>query len=481
MVLRRFGPLSFCALSLLNTALFSAQAAPLGRPGGIYGRGQYSRQSEIDSLVKNITGQTVSDNAGLAQSLGSLFGGSSNSSTPDTPSATISDSLSQSTINTSLPSVTLPDNTPSATIPLSFTGNTSIPSATVPDSGPIVSQFTSTATVPVPTGSGAGSEAGEAFSILSQVVGAIPTVIPSVPVPTSVSIPSSGFDEPASDPDSDFPDTSHSQHSGTVSQIPDCAETYTVVSGDTCAAICSVFDLSAADFLRMNPSVGAACMNLQIGQEYCVQQSPEDEDDEEEDEYDEDDAEEDDGDGWEQKTVVNVHNHPEGAPCTCQGSEMQAGTTPHGGYSPSDIPVPLPAVTSTPSSPLPSEVPVPALPTSDPSSNTTGFNSTVPTPTISTPSLPTSESSSNSTGFNSTSQPDPDSTGDVALGNDTSANPLASQPAPSDASLGPAVSFSTPISADSSAVSGAAGVGSRATPLASAVPKAVKVTYEEDF
>ncbi|KAJ7642288.1 hypothetical protein B0H17DRAFT_1216430 [Mycena rosella] len=50
---------------------------------------------------------------------------------------------------------------------------------------------------------------------------------------------------------------------------------YTVVSGDTCATICSVFDLSAADFLRMNPSVGAACMNLQNGQEYCVQRGSE--------------------------------------------------------------------------------------------------------------------------------------------------------------------------------------------------------------
>ncbi|KAJ6573982.1 hypothetical protein DFH09DRAFT_384638 [Mycena vulgaris] len=485
MVLKRLGSLSFCALSVFNPALLSTNAAPLGHPSGIYGRGQYTpRQSEIGSLVANITGHTVSDDAGLAQTLGSLFGGSPNSSasTSDAPSAT-ADPFTQITGNAS---VTLSADTSSATISDfdPFSGNASTPSAIIPDSGPIISQYTATATFPVATGIGSGSDAEDAYSILSEfekLLGASPTLIPSVPVgdgPISVSPTPGGFDEPGAGPD--VPNTSqpqhggHHGHGGTVSQNPDCAETYTVVSGDTCAAICSVFDLSAADFLRMNPTVGAACMNLQIGQEYCVQPISEDKDDEEEDGFDEEDEEEDGG--YKQNTVVHVHNHP-----------WQPSTTSPDGYSPGGIPVLPPVVPSVPMSPIVSDLPIPALPTPDSGSNT-GLNSTaqISTSGIPTSSLPSSNSTST---FNSTGDPDPSSSagsptpsmGDTPLGNDTTVDPLASQPAPSNTSLPPDDPLSMPTSTSSSGISGMAGMGSRAAPVASAVPKAVKLTFEEDF
>ncbi|TFY50660.1 hypothetical protein EVJ58_g10948, partial [Rhodofomes roseus] len=51
---------------------------------------------------------------------------------------------------------------------------------------------------------------------------------------------------------------------------PDCAEWYTVVSGDGCASIEAEFGLTSAQFLELNPGVGADCTTLQLGVSYCV-------------------------------------------------------------------------------------------------------------------------------------------------------------------------------------------------------------------
>ncbi|KAJ7661066.1 hypothetical protein B0H14DRAFT_3077462 [Mycena olivaceomarginata] len=45
----------------------------------------------------------------------------------------------------------------------------------------------------------------------------------------------------------------------------DCAQTYTVVSGDVCSAIESRFGVSDAQLHALNPAINAGCTNLQIG------------------------------------------------------------------------------------------------------------------------------------------------------------------------------------------------------------------------
>ncbi|KAJ7866802.1 RlpA-like double-psi beta-barrel-protein domain-containing protein-containing protein [Mycena olivaceomarginata] len=50
----------------------------------------------------------------------------------------------------------------------------------------------------------------------------------------------------------------------------DCAQTYTVVSGDVCSAIESRFGVSDAQLHALNPAINAGCTNLQIGQVLCV-------------------------------------------------------------------------------------------------------------------------------------------------------------------------------------------------------------------
>ncbi|KAJ7037535.1 hypothetical protein C8F04DRAFT_414418 [Mycena alexandri] len=386
-VLRRLGPMGFYTFAALNTMPISTEAAPLAvsRPNTRavrYGR-PHPRQDDIASLVGNITGQTVSDPAALAQTLGSLFNASASSATTvtDTPSPTISGLLSQITANASVPSMTTSGDTPSATASASdFSFGDSI-----------LSQFTSTATYAVPTDDGAG----DAWSLLSQIVGAIPTSLPSIPVsidPTgevagdfggtgSSSWSSAGVVAPGANPDgvgTGVPlgsgATSHGYGGMASQQFDGCAETYTVVAGDTCDAVSSVFDLSPVEFLRMNPGVGAACMNLQLGQEYCVRRSAGHEYD------DEGDKGEDEGGGYRQKTVVHIHNHP------------WPGMLPQGVPVPLAIPSSSP-FTSTDGVPPP---PPPTLPTSDPSLNSTmadpsrnatdsssttdppGFNSTTP-------------------------------------------------------------------------------------------------------
>ncbi|KAI1214141.1 carbohydrate-binding module family 50 protein [Annulohypoxylon truncatum] len=49
-----------------------------------------------------------------------------------------------------------------------------------------------------------------------------------------------------------------------------CDACYTVVEGDTCYAVTTAKGISLANFLAWNPSVNAACTNLQLGYNYCV-------------------------------------------------------------------------------------------------------------------------------------------------------------------------------------------------------------------
>ncbi|KAJ7622705.1 hypothetical protein B0H17DRAFT_1112396, partial [Mycena rosella] len=49
-----------------------------------------------------------------------------------------------------------------------------------------------------------------------------------------------------------------------------CAQTYTVVSGDTCKAIESSKGVSDAQLHALNPSINGGCTNLQIGEVLCL-------------------------------------------------------------------------------------------------------------------------------------------------------------------------------------------------------------------
>ncbi|KAJ7186092.1 hypothetical protein C8R46DRAFT_1289630 [Mycena filopes] len=52
-----------------------------------------------------------------------------------------------------------------------------------------------------------------------------------------------------------------------------CTQYYTVVSGDSCGAIETKFDLTSSEFIAMNPEIDAACTTLQLAEAYCVQTS----------------------------------------------------------------------------------------------------------------------------------------------------------------------------------------------------------------
>jgi len=56
--------------------------------------------------------------------------------------------------------------------------------------------------------------------------------------------------------------------SGTITT--GCKEYYTVVSGDFCAKIESMFSITFAQFQAWNPEIDTACDNLQLGLQYCV-------------------------------------------------------------------------------------------------------------------------------------------------------------------------------------------------------------------
>ncbi|KAF7319626.1 hypothetical protein HMN09_00303000 [Mycena chlorophos] len=49
-----------------------------------------------------------------------------------------------------------------------------------------------------------------------------------------------------------------------------CGNTYTVVSGDTCAAIEAKEGISDATLHQLNPSINSGCTNLQIGEVLCL-------------------------------------------------------------------------------------------------------------------------------------------------------------------------------------------------------------------
>ncbi|KAJ7256676.1 hypothetical protein C8J57DRAFT_1472952 [Mycena rebaudengoi] len=49
-----------------------------------------------------------------------------------------------------------------------------------------------------------------------------------------------------------------------------CAQTYTVVSGDTCSTIESRTGISDAQLHALNPSINSGCTNLQVGQTLWV-------------------------------------------------------------------------------------------------------------------------------------------------------------------------------------------------------------------
>ncbi|KAI1105179.1 carbohydrate-binding module family 50 protein [Jackrogersella minutella] len=49
-----------------------------------------------------------------------------------------------------------------------------------------------------------------------------------------------------------------------------CKSCYTVVEGDTCYAVAQAKGITLANFLAWNPSINAACTNLQLGYNYCV-------------------------------------------------------------------------------------------------------------------------------------------------------------------------------------------------------------------
>lgn len=49
-----------------------------------------------------------------------------------------------------------------------------------------------------------------------------------------------------------------------------CAQSYTVKKGDNCYKLADIGGISLATLLKHNPSVNAACTNLQVGKSYCV-------------------------------------------------------------------------------------------------------------------------------------------------------------------------------------------------------------------
>ncbi|KAJ7113571.1 hypothetical protein C8R44DRAFT_548936, partial [Mycena epipterygia] len=49
-----------------------------------------------------------------------------------------------------------------------------------------------------------------------------------------------------------------------------CAQTYTVVGGDTCAVIESKTGVSDAQLHTLNPAINSGCTNLQVGQTLCL-------------------------------------------------------------------------------------------------------------------------------------------------------------------------------------------------------------------
>ena len=55
--------------------------------------------------------------------------------------------------------------------------------------------------------------------------------------------------------------------------VPSCSKTYTVVAGDSCAAIQATYGITFAQLYAWNPSIGSDCQYLAIGNTYCVSRS----------------------------------------------------------------------------------------------------------------------------------------------------------------------------------------------------------------
>ncbi|KAJ5797496.1 uncharacterized protein N7503_006792 [Penicillium pulvis] len=52
--------------------------------------------------------------------------------------------------------------------------------------------------------------------------------------------------------------------------VSTCDQSYLVVSGDTCAAIASTYDITIDDFYAWNPAVGSSCASLWVDDYVCV-------------------------------------------------------------------------------------------------------------------------------------------------------------------------------------------------------------------
>ncbi|KAI8946668.1 hypothetical protein F4801DRAFT_52314 [Xylaria longipes] len=52
--------------------------------------------------------------------------------------------------------------------------------------------------------------------------------------------------------------------------ISNCDNCYKVISGDSCSAIFSKYDISLTELLAWNPDLNSGCSNLEIGYYYCV-------------------------------------------------------------------------------------------------------------------------------------------------------------------------------------------------------------------
>ncbi|KAI1423360.1 hypothetical protein F5Y12DRAFT_547929 [Xylaria sp. FL1777] len=52
--------------------------------------------------------------------------------------------------------------------------------------------------------------------------------------------------------------------------ISNCDACYKVVSGDSCAAILSTYNVSLVELRAWNPDLDSGCTNLEVGYNYCV-------------------------------------------------------------------------------------------------------------------------------------------------------------------------------------------------------------------
>lgn len=50
----------------------------------------------------------------------------------------------------------------------------------------------------------------------------------------------------------------------------DCDEYHAVISGDSCAAIESTYDITFAQLYEWNPAIGSDCESLLVGYDVCV-------------------------------------------------------------------------------------------------------------------------------------------------------------------------------------------------------------------